>query len=146
MLDVAVLQTSNSIIVSIDMVHIDGSMKTQRPDPSDIQYPFEAFLFSGMDVEHEQESEGVYLERFQWRPWQEAPELDIKLLGDMDALKLAETHETVNKRGGDDEHNLYDQLGEFLGGLEHLRKRKGVKTNGDGDDDVEENETGTMEP
>jgi hypothetical protein len=111
-LDVAYVQEEHTIMVSTDNIHIPGSVKKSRTDPAPLGGSVVSFQLT-----YNNTSEGKGAERhLRWRPSDRFASLSASLLsGTLVAPKLASQ---TNPKA------TYSELGEFLYGLENLRKSR----------------------
>lgn len=121
-LDVAVGEAGRFIVVSIDTVHQSGSMKSRR---NELLSQEEAIVcFTRCDEPHTLASNIITAKQGEGRVqslWTRSPlpSLDTALAGE-NLMAAIEPEEGQHKP-----HKRYSKLGEFLYGLENLRKQRG---------------------
>lgn len=134
-LDIAQVQGTDVLAVSIDTIHKSGSFKEYRIEAEEIVPGIQFLSMKGAEiVVDDTVLKGVYLERHSTiLPWSLNPSPYMPGQG------LGAEGESENKTKSIDK--AYSPIGEFVYGLENLRKRRG-KTAEDDEEEEEAQENG----
>ncbi|KAJ9655088.1 tRNA (guanine-N(7)-)-methyltransferase non-catalytic subunit trm82 [Neophaeococcomyces mojaviensis] len=130
-LDVVDLREQHAVVVSIDSVHKPCSVKEYRDEDGRDVDPVQIFTLRPEQL-HEVEAEifGVRLER-------NANLVSFRMDG-ISIESLSNKREATGYNQDKGHEKMYSVLGEFIYGLENLRKRRGKATDEEEDDDNDE--------
>ena len=120
-LDVAQAQGQNLLIISLDPAHEVGSMKAFDTGESLLNETMVAFKL------------GKQFDKLEWLPAGIAEPLNAAIIQLENMSEVLETESSERQRSKGD----YSSLGEFLYGLENLRKRRGQALE-DAEDEVDD--------
>ena len=114
-LDVAIPETQCKIMVSVDAFHEPCSVKTRRPSTNEDRDHFQSFDLVSSGLGAHGKDDDLY-----WRSSNDAVGINKAF------QKLSVDKLLVHKSTTSNANSTYSDVGEFLYGLENLRKRTGI--------------------